>query len=163
MRKLFVVLTLVFAIPQSSPAQTASALRQGAVIEVTPVQGKRQVGILRSVSNDSLLFSPDRHRAQWIWFAPADLRMVRVSEGQSTAGSVLLKGLIGTVIGGAGGALFGAATYDPQRDHDFFTSSKGGKAAAYGILGGLSGLIIGGIYGAARADQHWEVVNLPQK
>jgi hypothetical protein len=80
------------------------------------------------------------------------------------SGAKVVEGaVLGLVIGGFGGAVIGAATYQecvPEGWFDCFMmpESAGQQAAAGAVLGGLLGAGIGALVGVARGDGGWEPV-----
>jgi hypothetical protein len=168
MQKIILFLAFVFAVPQPAVAQAANALRQGVRIEVTPVHGKSQTGMLMSLRNDSLFYAPDGAQVRATLargaapLAFADVKSVRVSRGRNVLLGVLTKGLIGTGIGAGTGAIFGAAILRDPENCDMFCGA-GVRAAVVGVYGAAIGLIVGSIYGAGHGNERWESVELPRQ
>lgn len=167
MQRLIALLPLLLAVPHSADAQDANALRNGVRIEVTSVRGKVATGRLMVLRADSLFYLPSENsvgsRSESVGsLALADVRSVRVSRGSNRLRSLLTKGLIGTAIGAAGGALLGAATYS-KGSCDFVVCSRGSAAFLVGIVGGAGGLLFGSIYGLEEGKERWEAAALPAR
>ena len=168
MQRLILVLAMSIAVAQAGVAQAVNALRQGARIEITPVNGKPQTGRLMVLRNDSLFYAPAGVSVRSISvsgassLAFADVKSVRVSRGRNVFVSAIVKGLIGTGIGALGGGILGAATYS-EGSTDWFTSTRGAKAFTFAVLGGAGGLIVGSIYGVGNGYERWEAVDLPRR
>jgi hypothetical protein len=164
MQKLILGLGLLAVFPRPSIAQGVNALRVGARIEVTAVNGTPRTGRLTLLRNDSLFYSPGMRTGSIsetgsVRLAFTDVKSVRVSRGRNVLISILTKGLIGTALGAGVGAGLGAVTWKPSSD--FFTSTRPQAAAFFGFLAGASGLIVGSIYGAGHGNENWEPVALP--
>jgi hypothetical protein len=165
--RLILAFVVMLAVSRTVDAQEVNALRKGVRVEITPMSGKSQTGRIMSIRNDSVIYAPNGVSARSISergatsLAFADVKSVRVSHGRNVLLSVVVKGLLGTAIGAGSGAVLGAATWHPNTD--FFTYSRGGAAATYGILAGAGGLVVGMIYGAGNGFERWETVSVPRR
>ena len=131
-------------------AQT-DQVQTGARIRVTSSANKlvKEVGVVREVAGDSLVFASDRSSQSWT-VAMRELDRLEVSTGRHRK---TLTGLgIGLLGGGVTSALIGAAACQDG----FFTKAE--CVAGSGMMGALAGMLIGTIAGAATRTEGWRGV-----
>ena len=166
---------VVFALAIDAPVRPA----QSAVIPAWPVGSgtrvrvlspmlgdNKQVGVAVSATRDTLSFRREKQPA-YTSLSTSDIRQLDISEGTHTRR--LNGGLIGFLVGAAGGAAIGAATHkDPPPCADIITcvvfgplkTSRSSEAILGGIAGGLLGGIVGTLVGG-RAVDTWVPVAVP--
>ncbi|HUQ19875.1 MAG TPA: hypothetical protein VM099_09710 [Gemmatimonadaceae bacterium] len=146
-------LVSLITLPSVISAQQASALHNGAKIEVTDRSGHRNTGILQSLSSDSLYqFAGKDGRVSVL--PVSSLTLIRVSRGRNHAVGAIKYGLIGTAVGALGLGALGAVLHKDGPG----SMSQGDDVGIGAFLGGIGGLTIGTVVGAAVGTEKWERV-----
>jgi hypothetical protein len=148
-------LASMFFFPLLLHAQRASDLREGARLQVTPVQGHIVTGEFVGVVNDSLQLLIGRKPIRRETIPVTQIRDARISAGRSRGRGAAIGALIGAVIGAGSGVALGIAVHD-----DAYT--KGQNAAMAGTVLGAGGAIIGAIAGAIHGTENWKPVRIPR-
>ena len=161
--RLFALAALVSAATLPLHAQSAAPAAVGERVRIATLTryGKfSYVGRVVSVHGDSVNVEVGgREGTQAIPFSA--ISSIDVSAGTETHGRAGM--LYGGLIGGLGGALIGAATYDDSQNcHNGETylciSPTGGRSLntiAGLITGGLLGFAVGGIAGVSHRTERW--------
>ena len=166
-RVVFALAIVAPVLPAQSSVIPAWPVASGTRVRVlSPMLGdNKQVGVAVSATRDTLSFRREKQPA-YTSLSTSDIRQLDISQGTHTRR--LNGGLIGFLVGAAGGAAIGAATHkDPPPCTDFINcvefslnTSRSGDAILGGIAGGLLGGIVGTLVGA-RAVDTWVPVAVP--
>lgn len=148
---------LVLFLAPATRAQDASVLGAGTRVKlvIPTLNPVEQVGRIVSASRDTIVFRADAYPVTRA-LAVADVSSIEVSGGRDTHRG--RDALYGLGIGGAAGALVGAATYKkPQPNSCFiFCETRSGDAIAGGFLGGIVGTLVGAfIVGIRDQTERW--------
>ena len=148
----------------SQAAPTAATLAPGARVRITTAGSERQIGTVVAQRGDTLLVKwPEVANA--VAVPLAGISRLDVSTGRHRR---VVKGLVlGTAVGGATGALIGAASYEPCDTTEFMgcflaPKSRMESAAVVGAAGGVLGLVVGSLVGLARHER-WQPVSLGER
>jgi len=136
-------------------AQDASLLGPGTRVKlVTPaLDVAQQTGTVVAATRDTITFRSDAYPVTRS-FAVTDLSSIEISGGKETHRG--RDALYGLAIGGAAGAVLGAATYKKPRDCYWFCDTRGTDTVAGAIAGGLFGTLIGAfIVGSYDKTERW--------
>lgn len=168
-RVVFALAIVAPVLPAQSSVIPAWPVASGSRVRVlSPALGdKQQVGVVVSATRDTLSFRSGNQPA-YTSISTSDIRQLDISQGTHTRR--LNGGLIGFLVGAAGGAAIGAATHkDPPPCTDFINcglgilslnTSRSGDAILGATLGGVLGAIVGTLVGA-RAVDTWVPVAVP--
>jgi hypothetical protein len=153
---LLVVLTQPHTLAAQSPGPAAS-LAPGARLRITTRDGEKpRIATLVARTADTLQLRM-AGSANTVAMPLADISRLDVSTGQHRN---VYKGMIlGVLAGGGGGALLGAASYQPCTSQCLFAPANAGASAVIGgVAGGALGLVVGSLIGAVRVDDWKRVV-----
>ena len=170
-RVVFALAIVAPVLPAQSSVIPAWPVASGTRVRVlSPMLGdNKQVGVAVSATRDTLSFRREKQPA-YTSISTSDIRQLEISQGTHTRR--LNGGLIGFLVGAAGGAAIGAATHkDPPPCTDLINcvafslvsplnTSRSGDAILGGIAGGLLGGIVGTLVGS-RAVDTWVPVAVP--
>ncbi len=169
MRLIRVVASLALVapvLPAQSSVIPAWPVASGTRVRVlSPMLGdNKQVGVAVSATRDTLSFRREKQPA-YTSISTSDIRQLDISEGTHTRR--LNGGLIGFLVGAAGGGALSAATHkDPPPCTNFFGCdtfgqiSRSGDAVLGAVFGGVLGAIVGTLVGS-RAVDTWVPVAVP--
>jgi hypothetical protein len=157
---------LALAHPTALAAQAApaAALAPGARVRITTAGSEPRIATVVARQGDTL-------RVRWPELASdvavplSGISRLEVSTGRHRR---VLKGLfLGTAIGGATGALVGAATYEPCESTEFLgcflePENRMQSATFGGAVGGVLGLVVGSLAGLVRHES-WDRVSLDER
>ncbi len=142
--------------PARASAQREASIALGARVRVMMTGRQAEVGRLTSLEADRLDIVTDDGAERVL--ARAQITAIDVSMGRRRH---LLAGLgYGVLVGGVGGGIYGAATFDPTPCAFICLApdTRAGNAAlgavVFGALGGVVGLAIGGLH----TTEHWQRV-----
>lgn len=159
MQAAFRLVALVFLVSAAAEAQ-APAVNAGARVRVTSKAHdyNRRVATVSAVRSDSIVLLMKKGNLATV--ALSDIDEMQVSVGQRR--TVLRGMLAGGLIGAAGGAVIGAATYEPCEGFCVLASnSAGAEAAITGTVLGVLGLVVGGVVGAINTTDRWGPSTVP--
>jgi hypothetical protein len=150
---------LLLAQTQSLVAQdiaAAAALVPGTRVGITTRDdSKPRVAVVVARTADTLQLQM-AGLANTVAVPLAEISRLDVSTGRHR--NVYKGMIIGVFAGGAGGALLGAASYQPCTRNCLFAPSDAGDSGLIGgIAGGALGLVVGSLIGSARVDD-WKRV-----
>jgi hypothetical protein len=153
----FAAALFTVATPIALQAQNASVLGAGTRVRLTSslLAAGEETGKIVDAASDTITFRADA-RPITRALAVSDITSIEVSGGKHSHRG--RDALYGAAIGGAAGALLGAASYkkpDPQSCW-FFCETRSGDAIGGAVLGGLTGTLIGAfIVGSRDKTERW--------
>lgn len=123
-------------------------------VQASHSRTRREASLL-SLRGDTILLDV-RHPHEQIAILLADVQgfEVRVDHGNHKRAGILL----GLIVGGAGGAVIGRATYSGPKTDGY---NSGLNSIAYGLGGGVLGAIAGGVIGRHMPRNRWVRISLP--
>ena len=158
-------LAALAALLLASLVATAAAAQQRAVspgdrVRVTSAARPPVRGTVVRTGADGLVLRAGADSLLTPW---RDVRALEVGVRGSRTRSALRYGGIGLLTGAAGGALFGAGTFNEPgaRDWCILVCERREAALAGAALGAVSGAVVGGVIGAVAARQRWRSATPP--
>lgn len=120
--------------------------------------GATLTGRLVALDRDSLVLRPDGDPTGTIT-VPGEALAIEVSAGRQRRWA---RGMgVGLITGAVGGAIIGAATFEPCIGWCILTpNSREGWAALNATLMGLGGVVAGGVVGALIETERWRPVTV---
>ena len=154
------ILTLaLLAIPAAVHAQASA--QPGTRVRVTTAVGPRHLGVLQSLSRDSVKFTAEN--GLQFSLPVAEVAMLEASQGRKRSFWKILGFTTAstTVVGG----VIGALTYDPCEPNGMFSCliapASPGDAAVVGALGGAAvGIAAGIVAGTMIFTEKWSSVDV---
>lgn len=130
---------------------------------VIPSNSGRQVriavGSLVRLSGDTVVIASGQRQPDTLVLGPSRRLEVRTAVGRGHGRQGALWGFL---VGGLGGAIVGAATYQPCTEGlCIMDPGEGGSAAAGFLLGGLFGAGVGAAIGSSIRTEVWTPVATP--
>lgn len=163
-RLLSALLVIALAGPGTLLCQTSAStasIGQGARVRISQVGQKPRIGVVVTPGADTLLVRWQEYTSS-VAVPIAEISRLEVSNGRHR--KVAKGALVGTLTGGAAGAMLGAATYSPCTSKEAFgcllaPTARSEAVAVGGVLGGTLGLLVGTLAGLPSRES-WHRVSL---